>query len=163
MDCKAEGTYEMTNCLHARGSPPISCKWITPPTIDAYPRTRNLDYLPSYYSKVPITLPFFNKKMCIRYIYRHRLCQHLATGTSHMPNRLWWCDAAYERDQYEIMPCTGSDIRLEPESLGRGYCDACIIQGLRLWHDMGLDHDIYAESMGVNLDALMLANPGCLD
>lgn len=97
--------------------------------------------------------------MCIRYIYRHHLCQHIATGTARMHDYLWRRDRAFD----DSLPCTGNDIQEEDDTVQRGYSDACIIQGLRLWKSQGLDLDIYADNMDVGLDALLLSNPGCLD
>ena len=58
---------------------------------------------------------------------------------------------------------TGTALEDRNETVTRPYCDACIKNGVDLFIARGMDPDVYAQSMGVSLNALIREYPGWLD
>jgi hypothetical protein len=54
----------------------------------------------------------------------------------------------------------GAGLIHQDEYVQRDYCDRCIMTGIKITKKQGLiDPDVYAQSMGVSIVALMRCNP----
>lgn len=93
--------------------------------------------------------------MCIAINYRHPSCGHHATGTASNHGGPWaqLCSTALS---------TGTECdrftNVENVYVSRGYCDTCIMKGAELAKAKGLDSEVYTNSMGVSLAALLEQN-----
>lgn len=101
--------------------------------------------------------------MCVVTRYIHSICDHRTHGTTSKAARVTFCRDAFNHPFAPGFPrqCVeGYGLRYNDQSVCRGYCDRCIMTGVKVMMAHGMDPDVYATSMGVSIDELMMANPG---
>ena len=87
--------------------------------------------------------------MCIVYNFIHPSCGHQAIGTAGTSSDTRMCANWFA--------CSRLDER--DVSIGREYCDMCIITGITVAKAKVLDMQAYASSMGVSVNDMMNAYP----
>lgn len=114
-----------------------------------------------------ITSSFERPLMCIATYRYHPMCQHQAAGTAGNPSSVQRCIASETAARMKIggfqripVPCRPPSLRVNRVAVPRGYCDGCIMAGAQLMAAKGLDPDVYANSMGVSLNTLLIHYPG---